>query len=108
MDNLADTSTNFDLADIRPFLERIASLGVIEAGLGPAEIDQLVAWVEGMEVDAEQEAHLTIRYRGQDIPFIVHVFMDDIESPDTEFRTHPDVVQAIRAEIRRYSEELGR
>ena len=108
VNGVAEASINFDMADVRPFLERVASLGVIESGFGDPQIDKVVAWVQQMEVDAEEEMTFTIRYKGAEVPLIVHVFMDDEEAPDVYFFTAPELANAIQAEMRRYSDELGR
>jgi hypothetical protein len=50
--DLQESSGNFDLENVRPFLERIKPL--IESGFADAEINQIQKATEEMEVDEEK------------------------------------------------------
>ena len=104
-DDLVESSTNFDLENVRPFLLRIAPL--ITSGFGDHEIDQVLGLVKSMKHDDEEEIAFTIVHRGRRSAFLIHVFMDDIDSPDIAFFGPPDLARQIDAEMDKFWEEIG-
>jgi hypothetical protein len=103
--DLVESSMNFDLENVRPFLARIAPL--IEGGFGAAEIDRVVSLAEKMQHDEEQSLTFQIKYRGQPSPFRVGIFMDDIDAPDMYFFAPAGLAEQIDGEMERSCEELG-
>ncbi len=104
-DDLVESSMNFDLENVRPFLQRISSL--IEIGFGPAEIDHVVALADSMQHDDEQTLEFQIQLGNQRSTFRVGIFMDDIDAPDMYFFGPADLAERIDAEMDRFCEELG-
>ncbi len=100
-----EASANFDLENVQPFLERLKPL--IESGFSDKEILQLQKSVASMEVDEEKDFEFQIKYNGQSSALKIHVFMDDIESPDIAFFAVPELADKIDEEIQRFFEDLG-
>jgi hypothetical protein len=102
---MKETSGNFDLENVRPFLERLKPF--IESGFSDKEIGQIQKYVESMEVDDERDFEVPIKFKGQSSVLKIHVFMDDIESPDIAFLAVPELADKIDEEMKRFFEELG-
>src|SRR6185503_9104095 len=96
-EELQESSTNFDMENVRPFLQRISPL--IESGFGAAEIQQVCQLAERMEHDAEEELEFPIRYAGRDSLLRIGIFMDDITAPDVYFCAPPARATRIDAEV---------
>lgn len=86
------TSTNFDLEQIAPFLERISER--VE-GLETADIERLVNDLEDMEPDEEATFTFAITYLAERQPLQIRAFMDDEGAPDLELVSSPAVVSMI-------------
>jgi len=104
-DVMAESSMNFALANVRPFLERIAHL--VDSGFGRGEIDRVVSLAESMKHDEERELTFQITHQGRNSPFLIRVFMDDIDAPDVYFFGPKALAEQIDAEMGRFCEELG-
>lgn len=104
-DDLIESSMNFDLENVRPFLQRIVPH--IVAGFGPAEVDRVVSLVESMEHNDEQTLEFEIEDVGQRSVFRVGIFMDDIDAPDMYFFGPAGLAERIDAEMESFCEELG-
>ena len=104
-DELQESSTNFDMENVRPFLQRISPL--IESGFGPEQIEQVCRLAERMKHDDEQELEFPIRYGGRDALMRVGIFMDDINSPDVCILAPPMLAEQIDVEIENFFDELG-
>lgn len=102
---LQESSTNFDLENVRPFLQRISPF--IESGFGPAQIDQVCRLAERMEHNDEQQLEFPIRHAGRDSLMRIGVFMDDIDSPDVYIFSPPALAEQIDAEMERFFDDLG-
>lgn len=104
INDLIESSMNFDLENVRPFLQRVASL--IDAGFGAAEIDRVVSLAENMAHDDEQTIEFQIKYHGTPSPFRIGIFMDDIDAPDMYFFGPASLATQIDAEMEKFCEEL--
>ena len=96
---------NFDMENVRPFLQRISPL--IEAGFGEAQIQQVCELAGSMAHDAEQELEFPIRYAGSDSLLRIGIFMDDINAPDVYFFSPPALAAQIDAEMEALCDEMG-
>lgn len=103
MAGLTETSTNFDLEHVKPFLLRVSSLA---EGLGPADINSLAKRVSAMPPDAEDSWDFEVIHRGVQTPLHIRVFMDDIDAPDVYFFTSPELAEAITDEMSAFFDEL--
>ena len=102
---MEETSGNFDLENVRPFLERLKPF--IESGFSDKEMIQIQKSIESMDVDDEKDFEFLIKFKGQSSTLKIHVFMDDIESPDIAFFAVPELADKIDEEMQRFVEELG-
>jgi hypothetical protein len=102
---LQESSTDFGVENLRPFLERVAPY--IEAGFGEAEINRVVALANIMAVQEEQNLEFAIRYDAQAAVMTVRLFMDDIACPSVYFFSPPKLAEQIDREIQRFFDELG-
>src|SRR5262249_1713180 len=102
---LKESSANFDLKNVRPFLERIEPL--IESDFSDGEINQIQKAAEEMEVDEERDFSFPIKFNRSDTVLRVKVFLDDIASPDLYFFTDPRLAQEITKKMMKYFDELG-
>jgi hypothetical protein len=105
VNDLVESSMNFDLDNVKPFLHRVADL--IQSGFGEPEIAQIIALAEGMEHDDEQELIFKIRHQGNAAELRVRIFMDDIAAPDLYFFSPPALAEKISAELVRFADEHG-
>ena len=93
----AETSMNFDLEDVLPFLESLHVLGDIYTPIGAlafkAEMiaDIPVGETRSFEVvgSSRSEMHL----------LTIEAFMDDIDAPDLRFIGTPDMIERIDAKL---------
>lgn len=102
---MQEASGNFDLENVQPFLKRLKPL--IDTGFSDGEIDQIQKSLESMDVDDEIDFEFPIKVKGQSLVLKIHVFMDDIESPDIAFFAAPKLADKINEEMQRFFDELG-
>ena len=102
---LQESSMNFDIDTLQPFLERVANL--IQEGFGEKEIANIMTSVKNMEPDEENNFNFEILYQQKKTPFIINVFMDDIDAPDVFFFSPADLANQIDNEMADFAEELG-
>ena len=102
---LEETSTNFDTENVLPFLRRIEPL--FEAGFSDGEISQVQKMLENLKVEEEKELEFPIQYHGEKSVLQIKIFMDDVDSPDVYFYTHPKLVKEIDTEFEKFADELG-
>lgn len=95
-----DTSTNFDLDEVRPFLNRLAKF--IDAGFGTHEIGNLLAQIEKLKVHERLQMVFSITFRRVVSPLYFGVFMDDVEAPDICFSGPIELVRLIDDEIQSF------
>ncbi|TWU50708.1 hypothetical protein Poly51_40010 [Rubripirellula tenax] len=102
---LTESSMNFDLENVQPFLLRIAKH--IESGFTDAEIKTVAEFVANTDVEDEREMTLSVVADGQSTPLVIRAFMDDIDAPDLYFFTSANLAAKIDAEFESFCEELG-
>ena len=96
-------SANFDLENVRPFLERLRDRQSIEL-----EIDQLVEFAAQTAYDDEREISSKGRIKGKSVAFNFGVFMDDINTPDIYiFSRNRAFIEAMTSELHAFWDELG-
>ncbi|KLE34276.1 hypothetical protein [Aurantiacibacter luteus] len=98
-----EASMNFDLENVRPFLQRLHE----RRGIG-LDVDALARFAEETEPEDEREMRRDFTYEGRTVPVRFSVFMDDIDAPDLYFYA-PDkaLIDAIDAEYVVFCDELG-
>lgn len=103
--DLEESSMNFDMENVRPFLQRIAPF--IDSGFGAPEIDLVEKMVNATDHDQEGELSFQITHAGAPHRFVVRVFMDDIDAPDLYFFGPKALAERIDDEMDTFCEELG-
>jgi hypothetical protein len=104
--HLEEASANFDLEDLRPFLERVVAL--LDSGFTPADVEHLASKIAAQRLDSQKVYEYTVVAHGIRTPLRVEVFMDDIDSPDIAFFTEPGLAKRIQAAILTYFDEVGK
>jgi len=103
--SLSETSFNVDIANVRPLLLRIAQH--VSEGFTESEIKRVGAFIAGTRFDSEREMTLSVVFSGKQTPFIIRVFMDDIDAPDVFVFSAPELIAVINAEVEAFFDELG-
>jgi hypothetical protein len=98
-----EASMNFDMENVKPFLERINSK--LSLGL---DSDKLTKFTMETEFDQERSLHLIVKFQGKPVRLEYGVFMDDIDAPDLSFFSDsPQLAELIQSELEVFAEELG-
>ncbi len=92
-EGLKETSTNFDLDIIEPFLECIS--GHISLGFGKEDIKQTIEMITSLEVKGGGELEFKPVFQGQEMRLVISVYMDDYDSPDVFFFSSPALIELI-------------
>jgi hypothetical protein len=92
-----DTSTNFDLDEVQPFLKRLSRL--IDAGFTTRAIASLMEKIRKLDLHKRVQVVFSIKFQGVVSPLYFGVFMDDIEAPDISFSGPVELVRQIDNEI---------
>lgn len=100
---LIEASMNFDLENVRPFLERLRD----RRGIG-FDVDALAEFATGTPVNDERQMQVAVLFADRPVDITYSVFMDDIDAPDLYFfcKDQP-LIDAINAEWEDFTEELG-
>ena len=104
-EELQESSANFDMENVRPFLQRISPF--IESGFGEVQIQQVCQLAESLAHNAEQELEFPIRYAGRGSLLRIGIFMDDISAPDVYSFSPPALAAKIDAELEMFCDEMG-
>jgi hypothetical protein len=99
-----DTSTNFDLDEVQPFLKRLVKL--IDAGFGSREITGVMKKIRKLEPEKRLQMVFPITFRDALCPFYLGVFMDDVEAPDICFSGPVEFVRLIDDEIKKFDPSI--
>jgi hypothetical protein len=102
---LDEASMNFEMNNVKPFLQRISPL--VESGFSVEEINQVQEKLEQMKPEDEYEVgRFDIVYRDKNTPLIIKAFMDGAEAPDVYILTEPDLANQIQEEMIKFADEL--
>src|SRR5262245_47304235 len=86
---IATTSMAVDTQMLHTLLNRLS------VKIGPSfnqnHIDQVFALVTSMSVNETRPISFSISFEGKTVPLGLSIFKDDIDAPDTEFSSSPDV-----------------
>jgi hypothetical protein len=98
-----EASMNFDLENVRPFLQQI------EANLGLGiDVERLSTLTEKTEVETVNGSAFQITYEGKSVDVRFAAFMDDIDAPDLYFYVSDEqLANAIDAEMEKFCEAHG-
>jgi hypothetical protein len=94
-----ETSTNFDLEQVQPFLVQIATL--VDSGLGLPEIDGVMKKVKKLKPDQSCYFTFSVVLDGIASPLRIRVFMDDVDAPDIYFYACSKLASRIDDQIKK-------
>ena len=98
-----EASMNFDLADVKPFLDQLNSN--LNLGL---DVNKLVAFTKGLSVDDEERIEVIVQFQGQKLDMIYQVYMDDIDAPDLYLFAETEALASARqSEMVSFAESRG-
>lgn len=98
-----EASMNFDLENVRPFLERLNSK--LQLNL---PVEKLVQMTRATDIDTEQSKAIQVTFDGTNVRLEYRVFMDDIDAPDLYFFTSSEALTAaINGQLAEFADELG-
>ena len=97
-----ETSTNFDLEEVRPFLKRLSAL--VPSGFGASRVTALAKEIKKLKRERTRQFVFPITFEGAAALLGVRVFMDDVGSPDIYFYAPLKLVRQIDREIERLDE----
>ena len=87
----AGTSFNLDMADLRPVFKAL--------GADKEEVAALVKWVRGIEVEGGESFEVVATFNGKPTKLSIACFMDDVASPDLEFRGGKRLIEDIERRV---------
>jgi hypothetical protein len=99
-----DTSTNFDLDEVQPFLKRLVKF--VDAGFASREITSAMKKIRKLEPEKRLQMVFPITFHGDICPFYISAFMDDIGAPDICFSGPVEFVRLIDDEIKKFDTNL--
>jgi hypothetical protein len=86
-EDYAESSGSFDVDEVQPFLDKLGRS--LDAGFGPAEIEQVMSLLRQQAVGDEAELEFSVTYKGERVPLNLTLFMDDVNAPELYFFTSP-------------------
>lgn len=98
-------SANFDRELFTRLMERVSAQW--PEILTPSRVKELTEFCLSLHHNEEKPMSFAVQHAGQTTSFGIRAFMDDIEFPDVEFFSFPEIIQTIRDEHERVCEELG-
>jgi hypothetical protein len=75
--------------------------------LTPARVKEMTDFCLSLEHNEEKPLSFAVQHYGVTTSFGIRAFMDDIQFPDVEFFSFPEIIKTIREEHDRVCEELG-
>ena len=94
---LEEWSTNLDMGDLNPTLEKLAEC--VDAGFGHMEIAEVVGVAEETRHDQTKVFRFPVTAQEQGSELWVVVFMDDIDSPDLYVFARPEIIEKFKASV---------
>jgi hypothetical protein len=94
-----DTSTNFDLEEVQPFLGRLRRL--VDEGFAAEQIASAMTKIKNLQPQTREQIVFPIVFRGAASPFYLGVYMDDVDAPDICFSGPVELVRQIDDDIKK-------
>lgn len=93
-----EASMNFDMEDVKPFLENLA-----KNTSGMDKFLQFWPDIQKLEVESEKDWKVNIKFEGKTEEVIFKVFMDDIDAPDIYFfSSSKPLIDQIEKELQKF------
>jgi hypothetical protein len=103
--DLQESSMNFDMKNLRPFLVRLSH--IVQAGFSESEIETVISLAMKLKVDQQNDFTFDIKYNDKSTKLKISILLDDIDAPDVYFYSCPELANAINNEMVKFAEELG-
>ncbi|MEH7441939.1 hypothetical protein V7201_06330 [Bacillus sp. JJ1122] len=100
---------NFDLENVRPFLEMLSS--VFDSGFSEREIDLIESGIEVMDTDHEEKEigtfSITCQGKPRKVRVVAEIHIEDEAKECVLYMfSQPEIVQVIDEEMMKFSEEM--
>lgn len=102
---LQESSMNFDMQNLQPFLLRVSH--IVQAGFTESEIEIIMSSAKNMKVDQQNDFSFDITHNDKRAKLKISIFLDDIDAPDVYFYSCPELARKINNEMIKFAEELG-
>lgn len=100
---LHEASMNFDMGNVRPFIEKLNSALGLELN-----VNELTKAVSETPVDSETSVNLEVIFAGKKQKLIFKAYMDDVDAPDLYlFSDSPELAKSINSTMINFAEERG-
>lgn len=103
--DLKESSMNFDMKNLRPFLVRLSH--IVQAGFSESEIETVMSSANNMKVNQQNDFTFDIKYNEKRTKLKISIFLDDIDAPDVYFYSCPELATTINNEMVKFAEEFG-
>src|SRR5437867_11764955 len=98
-------SANFDRELFTKLMERVSAQW--PQVLTSARVKELTEFCASLLHNEEKPMSFAVQHAVVTTSFGIRAYLDDIEFPDVEFFSFPEIIQTIRDEHERVCEELG-
>lgn len=98
-------SANYDRELFTKLMERVSAKW--PDVLTPVRVKEMTTFCLSLQHNEEKPMSFAVQHSGVTTSFAIRAFMDDIQFPDVEFFSFPEIIQTIRDEHARVCEELG-
>ncbi len=102
---LKEVSTELDLRNFKPFLNKIIPL--IDSGFTNSEIDMIFDEVQDLQRDTENNYNFKIKYKGNESIMKVKVIKEDVDIVGLFIFSVPNLSDKINEELFKLMEEKG-
>lgn len=102
----SETSMNFDMTEVGPFLTRLSNNP--RFGLPVGFAGQIADEMAGLSVDDTKRWKVEGGFDGNMIQIEIEAFMDDIDAPDLTFFGPEPVIAEIDRELISFDEDMGK
>ncbi len=103
--NIKEASTEIDLENAQPLLNRVSSL--IDSGFAEPEIELILQTFNDLKNDGENELTFQISYKNNSHDMRLLIHKEDVDIMGLYFYTHDKLSSEIQKEIILFFEEQG-
>lgn len=102
----SETSMNFDLEDVRPFLVILTNNP--RFGLPTAFIDTIAETLPNLDVEQTHRWRIDGAFDKEPMHLEIEAFMDDIDAPDLSFHSSGTVIAEIDRELIAFADAMDK
>ena len=97
-------SANFDHEIFTVLMDRVSAKW--PRVLTPARIKEMTEFCLSLQHNEEKPMSFAVQHAGMTTSFGIRAFMDDINFPDVEFFSFPEIIETLSSEYEQVCEEL--